>query len=84
MLLCQTLLISLVIKWMTYPLSQLMSEDDQDRFASTLIQRDELVRIGGYPTWYMTAWDILQLLDMLWHYVGDKISNSLTLNIRIR
>ncbi|AOX04723.1 hypothetical protein BJP34_35680 (plasmid) [Moorena producens PAL-8-15-08-1] len=73
---CKT---SLLIKFVTYPLTELLSEDDQSKFSEILVKRDKRYHSPKHPRWHVHVFDIVILLDLIRRYVGDAMGIVITI-----
>ena len=78
----QVLKKSFVIKWLTYPMSNFMDQDDKARFAEYLVWRDK--HLADYNETYLGFVDMGQFLDMLLGYVLDKIERVLSVRLKLK
>lgn len=65
---------SMLIRWVTYPLTQSCSPEEQIWHDAMLVRRKDLIRKGHYPRWYMTGWDALQIVSLLWRLSIERLS----------
>ena len=73
---------SIVIKLLTYPMSNFMDKDDKARFADYLFWRD--VNIDSYNKSHLFFVDSFQFLDMLLGYVLDKVERILSVRLKLK
>jgi hypothetical protein len=73
---------SFVIKWLTYPMSNFMDQDDKARFAEYLVWRDE--NLADYNKSYLGFVDMIQFLNMLLGYVLDKVERVLSVRLKLK
>ena len=65
---------SMLIRWVSYPLTQSCGPEEQTWHDAMLIRRKAMIRKGRYPRWYMAGWDALQVVSLLWKISIARLS----------
>lgn len=72
-----------IIKWLTFPFSSGISEEEKTWFKAMLHTRQDLVE-WKYPRLFMLTWDLWQLIDLGRRYISAWLSQLIEVTIHLK